>query len=159
MRQTLATLLSLLSLSSVCFAWEVPVIQTTSGKLRGVEKSNITNAYLGIPFAEPPVGPLRFRAPRPLNTPNVARNTTSFAPLCVQQGAIIESPTGESEDCLYLNVWTSQKEVHNTKGNSRPVFVWIYGGSWTSGGTSFTSMSLFKMFEKSRYSIKIITSK
>jgi para-nitrobenzyl esterase len=147
MHQTLVTFLfSILSVVSISFAWEVPIIQTTSGKLRGVEVSNTTNAYLGIPFAEPPVGPLRFHAARPLNTPNVARNTTGFSPACVQLQPLMQSPTGESEDCLYLNIWTSQKDTHTTKNNRKPVLVWIYGGGWTMGSSSWPGMSFFEHY-------------
>ncbi|PVF96550.1 alpha/beta-hydrolase [Serendipita vermifera] len=139
MLQPFATLLlSLLSITSICFAWEVPVIQTTSGKLRGIEVSDTINAYLGIPYAVPPVGSLRFRAAQPLDTPNVARNTTSIGPACVQLQPLMESPTGESEDCLHLNIWTSQKDVRSSNGSSKPVFVWLYGGGWIQGATSWS---------------------
>ncbi|KAG8776144.1 hypothetical protein FRC16_004608, partial [Serendipita sp. 398] len=125
-----------------------PTIQTTSGKLKGSSISSTTNAYLGIPFAAPPVGPLRFLAPKALNTPNVVRNTTSFSAACVQFNSFYPpSPTGESEDCLYLNVWTSPNTTSpaptpalsdasassDCSGNLKPVMIWFYGGGWNSG--------------------------
>ncbi|KAG9051778.1 hypothetical protein FS842_011040 [Serendipita sp. 407] len=130
-----------------------PTIQTTSGKLKGSSISSTTNAYLGIPFAAPPVGPLRFLAPKALNTPNVVRNTTSFSAACVQFNSFYPpSPTGESEDCLYLNVWTSPNTTSpaptpalsdasassDCSGNLKPVMIWFYGGGWNSGGSSFS---------------------
>jgi para-nitrobenzyl esterase len=118
-----------------CLSLSVPIIQTTSGKLQGIAVSNTTNAYLGIPYAVPPVGQLRFLAPRPLLTPQVTRDTTSFGPACVQPPTL-EIPSGQSEDCLSLNVWTSP----NSPGRSqkKPVFVWIHGGGWTTGAVSWT---------------------
>ncbi|KAG8815413.1 hypothetical protein FRC18_001510 [Serendipita sp. 400] len=130
-----------------------PTIQTTSGKLKGNSISSTTNAYLGVPFAAPPVGPLRFLAPKALNTPNVVRNTTSFSAACVQFNSFYPpSPTGESEDCLYLNVWTSPNTTSpapnpalsdasassDCSGNLKPVMIWFYGGGWNSGGSSFS---------------------
>jgi carboxylesterase type B len=115
---------------------DVPTIPTTSGKLRGVSVSNSTNAYLGIPYAVPPVGPLRFLAPRSLSTPNIVRNTTNFGHACLQPPTPI-SPSDQNEDCLTLNVWTSRTASgRDSRPKSKPVFIWIYGGSWTSGATN-----------------------
>ncbi|KAG8821374.1 hypothetical protein FRC19_007875 [Serendipita sp. 401] len=126
-----------LHLSTFCSTRAVPTIQTTSGKLTGFTISNsTTNAYLGIPFALPPIGQLRFAAPRALYTPNVVRNSTGFSPACVQLQSYFPSPTGESEDCLYLNVWSSPAPA--ARPSARPVFVWIYGGGWNSGSASFS---------------------
>ncbi|KAG8821372.1 hypothetical protein FRC19_007873, partial [Serendipita sp. 401] len=125
-----------LHLTTFCSARAVPTIQTTSGKLTGFAVSNsTTNAYLGIPFALPPVGQLRFAAPRALYTPNVVRNTTGFSPGCIQLQAFYPVPTGESEDCLYLNVWSSPISAARPR-KLKPVFIWIYGGGWNTGATS-----------------------
>ncbi|KAG8801750.1 hypothetical protein FRC17_006562, partial [Serendipita sp. 399] len=120
----------------------VPIVPTTSGKLRGTTVFNTTtNVYLGIPFALPPVDQLRFAAPRALNTPNIVRNATKFSSSCVQLFSFTPSPTGESEDCLYLNVWTSPKS--NDRSNQlKPVLVWIYGGGWNSGSASLPANDL-----------------
>ncbi|KAG8797297.1 hypothetical protein FRC17_007788, partial [Serendipita sp. 399] len=139
--------LSFYSIPSTAAAQTVPTIQTSSGKLKGISVSSSTNAYLGVPFAAPPVGPLRFLAPKALNTPNVVRNTTSLSAACIQFNSFYgPSPTGESEDCLYLNVWTSPDNIGSSSSNSasstdcnlKPVLIWFYGGGWNSGATSFS---------------------
>ncbi|PVF98769.1 alpha/beta-hydrolase [Serendipita vermifera] len=122
-----------LALASSCSSQSVPTIKTTSGKLQGVAL-NGTNAYLGVPFATPPTGHLRFLAPRSLNTPNTARNATIFGPACIQLplGIPFPSPSGESEDCLTLNVWASSD--NSSRGNKKkPVLIWLYGGGWNTG--------------------------
>ncbi|KAG8821376.1 hypothetical protein FRC19_007877 [Serendipita sp. 401] len=136
-----ATIALLLHLSTFCSTRTVPTIQTTSGKLTGFAISNsTTNAYLGIPFALPPIGQLRFVAPRALYTPNVVRNATSFSPGCVQFQASFPSPTGQSEDCLYLNVWSSPSPAARPLPQKlKPVFVWIYGGGFNTGSTSISA--------------------
>ena len=110
----------------------VPVIQTTAGKIQGKALSAATNAYLNIPFAQPPIGPLRFLAPRPILTPLTQRNGTAFGNSCIQLAAPTPIYTVESEDCLYLNVFTSP----SASNKLRPVFVWLYGGGWNSGTAS-----------------------
>ena len=101
--------------------------------------------FRGIPFAEPPVGNLRWQAPRPLREKQAKRDATQFAPACMQQMGILEwyrdmaewfgSTRDEfedleiSEDCLYLNVWTPN--IDDDAG--LPVMVYIHGGSNDSG--------------------------
>lgn len=132
----LSTLSLWLSLAIVCLAQTVPIIQTTSGKLHGKAVSSKTNAYLGIPYAQPPVGPLRFSGPKPLLTPATVRNTTEFGLSCLQLGGPLPYPYPAGEDCLTINVWTSPAR------KPRPVFVWIYGGSWTTGYSGARSEDL-----------------
>jgi para-nitrobenzyl esterase len=116
------------------------VVQTESGLVSGVKTGDIT-AYKGIPFAAPPVGDLRWKAPQPAKHWDGVRKCVAFSASPVQakptpfmvytsEFLIPESPI--SEDCLYLNVWTGAK----TKADKRPVFVWIYGGGFTSGGSA-----------------------
>lgn len=88
--------------------------------------------YLGIPFAKPPVGPLRWKAPQPLNKWNGVLPTKKFGPRAVQAivfGDMKSRSEGVSEDCLYLNVWTAAKR--NTK--NLPVLVYFYGGGFVAG--------------------------
>lgn len=88
--------------------------------------------YLGVPFAKPPVGPLRWKAPQPLDNWKGIKETKRFGPRAVQGivfGDMKSRSDGLSEDCLYLNVWTPAKR--NTKG--LPVLVYFYGGGYVAG--------------------------
>ncbi|KAG8752351.1 hypothetical protein FRC14_007100 [Serendipita sp. 396] len=130
-----------LPLVTLCASQGVPTISTTSGKLTGTALTNATNGYLGIPFALPPVGQLRFAAPVAVNTPTQARSTTAFSPSCIQLHALFPSPSGESEDCLYLNVWTSPGTSPTVK---KPVLVWFYGGGFNTGASGLPVNDLTK---------------
>ncbi len=106
-----------------------PLIHSPSGSLRG-EQSNGVLQFRGVPFAEPPVGPLRFRAPVPVKPWTAERDATRFAAAAMQAG---ELGIEHSEDCLYLNIWAPQGQ------GPFPVYVWIHGGGFT-GGHAFESM-------------------
>ncbi|HWG13384.1 MAG TPA: carboxylesterase family protein [Streptosporangiaceae bacterium] len=104
-----------------------PVVATASGLVRGTTV-NSTREYLGIPYAAPPVGNLRWRPPQPAAPWRGIRAATSFAPHCPQPG----SPFGvasTSEDCLYLNVYAPAGGLTR----NRPVMVWIHGGALVTG--------------------------
>ncbi len=91
--------------------------------------------YFGIPFAKPPVGTLRWKAPQPLVNWTGVKQTKKFGPRPVQGivfGDMMSRSDGLSEDCLYLNVWTPAKR--NTKG--LPVLVYFYGGGFVAGDAS-----------------------
>ena len=114
-----------------------PVVQTTVGAVCGTsapggvpgEPSRPIHAYLGIPFAEPPTGHLRWTGPVPTKPWTGTRETETFGPSCPQHvppGVEIDA----SEDCLSLNVWTP-----DPKG-TLPVLVFVYGGSFVHGGTA-----------------------
>ena len=113
-----------------------PIVQATvtGGMVEGVVADDIA-AFKGIPFAAPPVGELRWKAPQPIIPWEGVKKTVEFAPGPMQDtafGASLGGPQSVSEDCLYLNVWTGAK---NTNEN-RPVMVWIYGGGFGIGMTS-----------------------
>jgi para-nitrobenzyl esterase len=104
-------------------------IHTASGGLRGTQSNDVLQ-FKGVPFAEPPVGPLRFRAPVPIKRWNGERDATRFSAAAMQPD---EPGVEKSEDCLYLNIWAPA-------GNGPfPVYVWIHGGGFT-GGYAFESM-------------------
>ena len=105
-----------------------PVVTTADGRLRGQAAGTI-DEFLGIPYAAPPVGPLRWRAPQPAAHWTGVRTATQFGPHCPQYG----SPFGlasMSENCLFLNVYAPAGSL---RGSSLPVMVWIHGGDLTAG--------------------------
>jgi para-nitrobenzyl esterase len=112
------------------------VIKTDRGKVQGkMSADGQARDFLGIPFAAPPVGPLRWKPPQPAAKWQGVRQAASFGSRCMQQdynADMIFRDPGESEDCLTLNVWTPAVKP---KGKL-PVMVWIFGGGFTSGGTS-----------------------
>jgi para-nitrobenzyl esterase len=94
--------------------------------------------YLGIPFAAPPVGDLRWRPPQPVQKWQGVRAVDRFSPACIQRAQSPNSGSwnrgliNTSEDCLYLNLWTPAASA----GDKLPVLVWIYGGGGVSGSTA-----------------------
>jgi para-nitrobenzyl esterase len=110
-------------------------VRTDSGLVSGTPgSSDDVRVYKGIPFAAPPVGDLRWRAPQPPAHWEGVRKAEQFSPVCMQQqrGPAAASGPAPSEDCLYLNVWTAAK----APGERRPVIVWTYGGAFTGGAGS-----------------------
>jgi para-nitrobenzyl esterase len=110
-----------------------PVARTESGLVRGTTEGDLS-LYRGIPFAAPPVGSLRWRAPEPAPRWSGVRDADRFAASCMQQPPAELRESGTlvlSEDCLYLNVWTPARS-----GDALPVMVWIYGGGFNQGSTA-----------------------
>lgn len=117
------------------------VVKTESGLVSGVKSETGVVSYKGIPFAQPPIGDLRWRAPQPVKAWEGVRKCDAFGPSPVQgkpapfsmwsqEFLIPQQPI--SEDCLYLNIWTGAL----SSAAKRPVLVWIYGGGFTSGGSA-----------------------
>ncbi len=108
-------------------------VRVEGGRLQGAIAADIAS-FKGIPFAAPPVGPLRWRAPQPLKAWSGVRAASEFGNACLQPPPRATSPALRvpvSEDCLYLNVWRPL----STK-DRLPVMVWIHGGSLVNGTTA-----------------------
>src|SRR5215471_6603270 len=110
-------------------------IKVDGGLISGVNADGV-RSFKGIPFAAPPVGDLRWRAPQPVVPWQGVRQCDAFGLECPQApypaGSMYSyPPQKQSEDCLYLNVWTAAKS-----GDKRPVMVWIHGGALTRGSGS-----------------------
>jgi para-nitrobenzyl esterase len=100
-----------------------PVVVTASGAIRGNTVGG-ANEFLGVPYAAPPVGPLRWQAPQPVAHWRGVRDATTYGPSCPQTATPF-GLAGTSEDCLYLNVYAP---ASSRQGGNRPVVVWIHGG-------------------------------
>ena len=110
------------------------LVRADSGLLRGVATDDVL-AFKGIPYAAPPVGPLRWRAPQPAARWRGERPAQAFGNTCIQpipSGPGSDTGTPLSEDCLYLNVWTPA----GAAVTPRPVMVWIHGGALVTGAAS-----------------------
>ncbi len=115
----------------------MPTVLTPSGSLAGLCLPT-TDAWLGIPYAQPPLGVLRFQAPVPFGRWEGVRDATAFSPSAPQPvggrfaGLVPGMEVGpQSEDCLTLNVWAPRGGAA-----PRPVMVWLHGGAFTIGGSS-----------------------
>jgi Carboxylesterase family/Methyl-accepting chemotaxis protein (MCP) signalling domain len=110
-------------------------VRTENGLLSGAPGINPeVRVFKGIPYAAPPVGDLRWKAPQPAPSWDGVRDATKYSPVCFQEpypeGSIFRRPPQPmSEDCLYLNVWTAGQPAKER----RPVMFWIHGGGLTRG--------------------------
>lgn len=124
----------LMLINSACSSKNITtVVKVEGGKVEGVVEDGIT-LFRGIPFAAPPVGDLRWKAPQPVAPWDGIHKADKFAPACPQmQMNLGETQKLEtSEDCLYLNIWTPAKR----SDEKLSVMVWIYGGGFALGSTS-----------------------
>ncbi|NXD08265.1 SASB hydrolase, partial [Nothocercus nigrocapillus] len=138
-----------------------PEVVTKYGRIQGnrvrvnAAKRSV-DVFLGLPFAKPPVGPLRFSEPQPPEPWEGVRNATSYPPMCLQdkaQGQFLSDCITNrkekvllemSEDCLYLNVYTPSDAEEQEK---LPVFVWIHGGGLVFGAASSYDGSALAAFD------------
>ncbi len=127
-----------LTAALVCTAASVPSssdeVRIDAGSLKGTITGRIV-AFKGVPFAAPPIGPNRWRAPQGVTPWKGIRSAASYSSDCAQLPFPSDAAplgTKPSEDCLYLNVWAPTARA-STK---LPVMVWIYGGGFVNGGSS-----------------------
>jgi para-nitrobenzyl esterase len=102
------------------------IVKTPSGTLRG-ESTDGVRVFRGVPFAQPPVGPLRFLPTEKVTPWKGERDATRFSAAPMQPMQSDQSGVPHNEDCLYLNVWAPEGS------GPFPVFVWIHGGGFTAG--------------------------
>jgi para-nitrobenzyl esterase len=133
-RAGLAVLAILIVPIATFSAASAPQVKTRSGVVEGKD-DGVVHAFLGMPYAAPPVGDLRWKPPVPEAKWNGVRKATDFGPHCMQGkvfGDMNFRDAGGSEDCLSLNVWVPAKP----SDKKLPVMVWIYGGGFVAGTTS-----------------------
>ncbi|MFM2482165.1 carboxylesterase/lipase family protein [Celerinatantimonas sp. YJH-8] len=130
---------ALLTSSSIYAAAQGPIIQLQSGRIEGTTHEQV-DAFLGIPYAKPPVGKLRWHRPLSPEPWQGIKKTTEYGPGCPQvpyDGDTLASlPPNFSEDCLTINVWRPNDAVE-----SLPVMVWIHGGGFMNGGSASPTYS------------------
>lgn len=123
-----ATLVALylggLTAGAVHAAQRSAAIKVTGGEIAGT-RAGAMRIYLGVPFAAPPVGALRWRAPQAVVPWQGVRQARDFSAACAQTAVWVTNP--KSEDCLYLNIWAPETAA------KLPVIVWIHGGGYYGG--------------------------
>ncbi|XP_030646661.1 carboxylesterase 3 isoform X2 [Chanos chanos] len=136
-----------------------PVVTLKEGKIQGQYVKvkgldRVVEQFLGIPYAQPPVGPLRLMPPKPLEAWEGVKDGTQLPNMCIQDKAIVENvaetlgvehPVTEvSEDCLYLNVFAPSKQ---TAAEKLPVMFWIHGGGLYMGASNEYDGSVLAAYE------------
>jgi para-nitrobenzyl esterase len=135
-----------------------PVVTVTGGKVQGGMLSSPGGAFFkGIPFAQPPIGELRWREPQPLKPWTGLRQATDYGNTCMQanSGWNKNSADKASEDCLYLNIWTPEWPSKN----KRAVMVWMHGGG-NGGGSALGAGAIEPPFDGeslARHGVVLVT--
>jgi len=120
--------------ASASYADSSVTVDAPAGPLKG-QAQDALNVFKGVPYAQPPVGKLRWKPPQPMQRWSNAKDASDFGPACIQPsgamaGVYSHDPIAMSEDCLTLNIW-APKDARNA-----PVFFWIYGGAFWGGASS-----------------------
>ncbi len=114
---------------------QTTLVETPNGSLEGITESSGIRSFKGVPYAQPPVGPLRFASPVPVRSWKGVKKANRFGPRAMQLPLFSDMTfrsNGMSEDCLYLNVWTPAK----SSKEKLPVLVYFYGGGFVGGDGS-----------------------
>ena len=130
---TLAAVMAIVAITVTAAQAANKVVAVDSGKLRGSEVEGVSS-WKGIPFAAPPVGANRWRAPQPPAAWQGVRDATQYSHDCMQVPFPSDAAplgTTPAEDCLYANVWRPARAAKKL-----PVIFWIYGGGFVNGGAS-----------------------
>ena len=126
------------ALSGALATDELTLVRIESGKVRGTAADHVI-VFKGIPFAKPPVGALRWRAPQPVAAWKGVLEASAFKKDCIQTVSALGSKDGFSEDCLYLNVWRPT----SIRDKPLPVMIWLPGGGLVRGGASLYPLDNF----------------
>lgn len=136
MKLVKAFFLTVMFLSGAAVTSAKDLVQTANGTVEGMgAQPSGVRVFKGIPFAQPPTGDLRWREPQPVQNWKGVRQAREFGPRCMQARIyddMIFRSNGNSEDCLYLNVWTPAK----SNRERLPVLVYFYGGGFVAGDAS-----------------------
>jgi para-nitrobenzyl esterase len=130
---TAAAIASLMIAAAAAPEKDGPKVQTSEGPIQGFTTHGVA-AFLGIPYAAPPIGDLRWRPPQPAAKWDKTLLTVSFGNTCVQNQVGQFAHPSITGDCLYLNVYTPRNFAAKTE--ARPVLVWFYGGGLVAGETN-----------------------
>jgi len=133
-------------------------VDVESGKMEGITLESGVRAWLGVPFAAPPVRELRWRAPQPVAHWQGVFHADRFAPMCLQplRNRTMNHYFGNeatSEDCLYLNIWAPKDAA--PAGARYPVVVWVYGGGFNIGSASMANYSGAQLAQKGVIQVNI----
>jgi para-nitrobenzyl esterase len=133
-----------------CANNDISTVKVDGGKIEGTLENNIY-VFKGIPFAAPPVGELRWKAPQPVQAWDGILKADKFGPSCPQVSMLPGvNQLDMSEDCLYLNIWTPAKSA----SEKLPVMVWIYGGGFATGSAA---LSLYYGDELAKNGVILVT--
>ncbi|XP_064470162.1 acetylcholinesterase-1-like [Ornithodoros turicata] len=124
---------------------DTAIIYSSSGVIRGFTQQafgRVVDTYLGIPFAEPPVGDLRFKKPVPVRPWKGTLNATDTSPPCLQFQFDMtmdwaKSKKKPSEDCLYLNIWTPTCSDSDCNCTLKPIIINVFGGGYSIGASDW----------------------